>query len=106
MAFADAPIGIYMEAYVPQPAERIRRISGILSAGEQAALFAAGEDQNDRFIEIWVRKEALAKLDGKGLALIRTKATDTANRPPQFEARVRDANRFRYYYIAGYVALA
>lgn len=104
VAIADAPIGLDMEPYVAQPEERIRRLSAIFSEGEQQALAAAGRDKNDRFIEIWVKKEALCKVHGRGLTALRTVSADTAAAPPHFEARVRDANKFRYYYIAAYLA--
>ena len=104
VAIADAPIGLDMEPYVTQPADRIRRISAIFSEGEQTTLREAGAEKNNRFIEIWVRKEALCKLHGRGLSALRTVSADTAKSPPHFEARVRDANKFRYYYIAAYLA--
>ena len=104
VAIADAPIGLDMEPYVTQPADRIHRLTAIFSEGEQTAIREAGTAKNDRFIEIWVRKEALCKVHGRGLSALRTVAADTAKAPPHFEARVRDANKFLYYYIAAYLA--
>ena len=104
VALADAPVGLDMEPLRPHPAERIARIASIFSPAEQAALAAApeGEPRLRRFLELWVRKEALCKLSGQGLAALK-KASDTAPRP-QIEEWVRDAtNGGEEYYIDAYM---
>ena len=103
VALADAPIGLDMEAYLPHPEERIARVSAIFSSEERAALTPlAPAARNNLFIETWVRKEALTKLTGQGLAALRRSEKAP---PPDFEARVRDANCGVYYYVAAYLAV-
>lgn len=64
VALSDMLIGVDVE--------RVRDIDlhiadRVFSDGELALLYSKEEDRNLRFFDIWTKKEALAKHDGKGL---------------------------------------
>lgn len=66
VAFADCRIGIDAELLRGAP----RPIASALSASEVAALeVLSGRARSESFLRLWTAKEAVAKADGRGLAL-------------------------------------
>lgn len=95
---ADRRVGVDIEPYDRDlPRARRVRLTAHFSGGEMA-LLAASEDERRTFLEIWVRKEALAKRGGRGLAAL--SAADTAVTPPTHEERLWHEGR--EYYLAIY----
>ncbi|MDR1328607.1 MAG: 4'-phosphopantetheinyl transferase superfamily protein [Oscillospiraceae bacterium] len=70
-AVSSAPVGIDVEA-VPAPGRDFMKIAGRFFAGEELSYIKARSSQSERaaaFAEIWTKKEAYIKRDGRGLAL-------------------------------------
>ena len=95
---ADRRVGVDIEPYDRDlPRARRHRLTAHFSEGEMALLSAA-DDECRTFLEIWVRKEALAKRSGRGIADLAS--VDTAVTPPTHEERVWHEGR--EYYLAIY----
>jgi 4'-phosphopantetheinyl transferase len=70
-AVSSAPVGIDVEA-VPSTERGFMKIAGRFFAGEELSYIQARSSQSERaaaFAEIWTKKEAYIKRDGRGLAL-------------------------------------
>lgn len=69
-AVASGRVGIDLEPYEPAPPpERIARISGRFRGATREAI-AASPAPRRAFIEEWVKREARAKCDGRGLGVL------------------------------------
>ncbi len=93
-AVGEGELGIDMEAYTDTDADRAERLTRLFSEREQA-LVAAAPDKVRCAVEIFVRKEALSKRDGRGLAVLRQ--MDSTAAPPRYEDRPLDACGREYY---------
>jgi 4'-phosphopantetheinyl transferase len=70
-AVSSAPVGIDVES-IPAPGRDFMKIAGRFFAGEELSYIKARSSQSERaaaFAEIWTKKEAYIKRDGRGLAL-------------------------------------
>ncbi|MBO7762012.1 MAG: 4'-phosphopantetheinyl transferase superfamily protein [Clostridia bacterium] len=95
---ADCRVGVDIEPYDREiPEERRERLTSLFTDGERARLKVTA-DRARTFLEIWVRKEALAKRSGRGIADLAS--ADTAATPPTHEERVW--HKGREYYLAIY----
>ncbi len=65
-AVSDKPVGIDIER-VKKINKRI--VERYFTQNEQSYIFASKENQDERFVEIWTRKEAYVKRIGKGMAI-------------------------------------
>ncbi|MBQ2719502.1 MAG: hypothetical protein IJF73_05485 [Clostridia bacterium] len=93
VAVGEGELGIDLEPYLTATPERAARLSRRLSEGE-AALLAAAPDKERAVLEAYVRKEAQAKRDGRGLSVLYEMDSTL---PPRYEARPRDAEGEEYY---------
>lgn len=95
---ADCRVGVDIEPYDHEiPKARRERLSALFTPGERA-LLAVAADKARTFLEIWVRKEALAKRSGRGIADL--SSADTAAIRPTHEERLWHEGR--EYYLAIY----
>lgn len=65
-AVTDKPVGVDIESVKPFNRRIVERF---FSQNEQDYIFAPKEAQNERFTEIWTKKEAYIKWLGKGMAI-------------------------------------
>jgi 4'-phosphopantetheinyl transferase len=87
LAAAAVPVGVDLEA-LPGPPDALRVARAFLPPAEQAWIAAGGPDVADRFLATWVRKEAVVKCTGEGMARdLRSFVVDAA----AVSAPVRDA---------------
>jgi 4'-phosphopantetheinyl transferase len=70
-AVSSAPVGIDVES-IPAPGRDFMKIAGRCFDGEELSYIKARPSEDERaaaFAEIWTKKEAYIKRDGRGLAL-------------------------------------
>ncbi|QGG94764.1 4'-phosphopantetheinyl transferase family protein [Actinomarinicola tropica] len=65
VALADGPVGVDVEARAPVP--EAADIARDLFHPDEVRWIGEGEGQLERFLAVWVRKEAVVKLSGEGL---------------------------------------
>ena len=95
---ADCRVGVDIEPYDHEiPKVRRERLASLFTPGERALLKVTA-DPARTFLEIWVRKEALAKRSGRGIADLAS--ADTAATHPTHDERVWHEGR--EYYLAIY----
>jgi 4'-phosphopantetheinyl transferase len=66
VCISSAPVGVDAERIGPVRQRVLRRV---LSPREQAYVLSRPEGQEARFFEVWTRKEAAVKRDGRGLSI-------------------------------------
>lgn len=93
VAVTEGECGIDLEAYEDTDLDRAERLLRIFNEREQA-LYAAAPDKVRCAVEIFVRKEALSKRDGRGLSVLRRM---DSTEPPRYEARPHDEGGREYY---------
>ncbi len=93
VALDSSELGIDLEAYGDTDEGRAERLL-LLFNDRERALVAASPDARRAAVEIFVRKEALSKKDGRGLPVLRRM---DGSQPPRYEARPRDAEGREYY---------
>jgi 4'-phosphopantetheinyl transferase len=67
LAAAPVPVGVDLEA-LPGPPDALQVAATFLPPAEQEWIAAGGPDSADRFLATWVRKEAVVKCTGEGMA--------------------------------------
>ena len=97
---APLRVGADLEPYDrPLSEGQIERLLLRCSEGESARLSPLrGEAKRRAFLELWVKKEAMIKRDGRGLAALRE--ADTAATPPDFYDTLLHGER--EYFLAVY----
>jgi 4'-phosphopantetheinyl transferase len=81
LALADVPVGVDLERH-PGPPDATLVSRHVLSAREHAWIDLGGPEAPRRFLEVWVRKEAVVKCTGEGLRRdFRTFVVDATGSP-------------------------
>lgn len=93
VALDTEPIGIDLETYAYTDEARAERLLTICNDRERA-LASFASDVCRAAVEIFVRKEALSKKDGRGLSVLRRM---DASLPPRYEARPYGTDGLEYY---------
>ena len=65
-AMADKPVGVDVESVKPFNKRIVERF---FTQNEQDYIFVSKEGQDERFAEIWTKKESYIKCSGKGMAI-------------------------------------
>ena len=67
LALADVPVGVDVER-LPGPPDALQVSDQLLAPGEHRWIASGTTDTAERFLRVWVRKEAVVKCTGEGLA--------------------------------------
>jgi 4'-phosphopantetheinyl transferase len=83
LAIADVPVGVDVER-CPGPPDATLVSRHVLAAAEHDWIDLGGSDAPRRFLEVWVRKEAVVKCTGEGLQRdLRSFVVDATTSPTQ-----------------------